>query len=244
MWGIAKREYKFYFTNLTGYLVIGSYLTINTLILWFFDTPYNFLNYEVANIDLFFELSPWLLVVLISSLSLGSFSEEISTGTIELLLTKPLNPYQIFTGKFLGLIFIFSTCFLITLINILALNSLLKLESELDFSSIITSYLGLFLVGLIFISICLCCSLLFRSLVLSFLTGFILCFFQFFMWDFMASLVSDPLLYEIISSIGIKKHYISLSRGIIKLDDIIYLIGSIIIFHMLGVNQIKKSQHI
>ena len=55
MWGIAKREYKFYFTNLTGYLVIGSYLTINTLILWFFDTPYNFLNYEVANIDLFFE---------------------------------------------------------------------------------------------------------------------------------------------------------------------------------------------
>ena len=57
MWGIAKREYKFYFTNLTGYLVIGSYLTINTLILWFFDTPYNFLKYEVANIDLFFELS-------------------------------------------------------------------------------------------------------------------------------------------------------------------------------------------
>ena len=82
---------------MTGYLVIGSYLTINTLILWFFDTPYNFLNYEVANIDLFFELSPWLLVVLISSLSLGSFSEEISTGTIELLLTKPLNPYQIFS---------------------------------------------------------------------------------------------------------------------------------------------------
>ena len=52
------------------------------------------------------------------------------------------------------------------------------------------------------------------------------------MWDFIASLASDPLLYEIISSIGIKKHYISLSRGIIKLDDIIYLIGSIIIFHM------------
>ena len=46
MWGIAKREYKFYFSNLTGYLVIGSYLTINTLILWFFDTPYNFLKYE------------------------------------------------------------------------------------------------------------------------------------------------------------------------------------------------------
>ena len=64
------------------------------------------------------------------------------------------------------------------------------------------------------------------------------------MWDFIASLVPDPLLYEIISSIGIKKHYISLSHGIIKLDDIIYLIGSIIIFHMLGVNQIKKLQHI
>ena len=64
------------------------------------------------------------------------------------------------------------------------------------------------------------------------------------MWDYIASLVSDPLLYEIVSSIGIKKHYISLSRGIIKLDDIVYLIGSIIIFHTLGVDQIKKVQHI
>ena len=88
-------------------MVIGSYLTINSLILWFFDTPYNFLNYEIVDVNLFFEISPWLLIVLICSLSMGSFSGEMSSGTLELLITKPLNPSEIFVGKFWVLLLFF-----------------------------------------------------------------------------------------------------------------------------------------
>ena len=145
MWYIAKKEFNFYFKSLTAYLIIGSYLTINSLILWFFDTPYNFLNYEIVDINLFFEISPWLLIILVCSLSMGSFSEEVSSGTIELLITKPLNANEIFEGKFLGITFIFCVCIFMTFFNIVALNSLLTFESELDLSLIFSSYLGLFL---------------------------------------------------------------------------------------------------
>ena len=242
MWYIAKKEFNFYFKSLTGYLIIGSYLTINSLILWFFDTPYNFLNYEIVDINLFFEISPWLLIILICSLSMGSFSREVSSGTMELLITKPLNANEIFGGKFLGITFIFSVCLIMTTLNVLALNSLLTSQSELDLSLIFTSYFGLFLIGLIFISISIFCSILFRNQVTSFLTAFVLCLFQYFFWDFLASLITNPWSFKIISNIGIKTHYSGLSLGIIKLEDIVYLIGLIVIFHMLGINQIKKEQ--
>ena len=242
MWYIAKKEFNFYFKSLTGYLIIGSYLTINSFILWFFDTPYNFLNYEIADINLFFEISPWLLIILICSLSMGSFSGEVSNGTMELLITKPLNASEIFGGKFLGITFIFCVCIFMTILNVVALYSLLTFESELDLSLIFTSYLGLFLIGLVFISISLFCSILFRNQVSSFLTAFVLCLFQYFFWDYLAGLITNPWSFKIISNIGIKTHYEGLSHGIIKLEDIVYLIGLIVIFHMLGINQIKKEQ--
>ena len=125
--------------------------------------------------------------------------------------------------------------------NIVALNSLLTFESELDLSLIFTSYFGLFLIGLIFISISLFCSILFKNQVASFLTAFV-CFFQYFFWDFLASIVTDPWKYKIFSNIGIKTHYVGLSLGIIKFEDIVYLIGILLIIHMLGTNQIKKEQ--
>ena len=65
----------------------------------------------------------------------GSFSGEMSSGTLELLITKPLNPSEIFVGKFLGLAFVFCACIFMTTLNIVALNSLLTFESELDMSS-------------------------------------------------------------------------------------------------------------
>ena len=242
MWCIAKKEFNFYFRSLTGYLITGSYLTINSLILWFFDTPYNFLNYEIVDINLFFEISPWLLIILICSLSMGSFSGEVSSGTMELLITKPLNANEIFGGKFLGITFILCACIFMTILNLVALNSLLTFESGLDLSLIFTSYVGLLLVGLIFISISLFCSILFKNQVTSFLISFVLCLFQYFFWDFLASLVTNPWSYKIVSSIGIRTHYVGLSHGIIKLDDIVYLIGLMVIIHMLSIIQIKKEQ--
>ena len=85
-------------------------------------------------------------------------------------------------------------------------------------------------------------SILFKNQVASFLTAFVLCLFQYFFWDFLASLGTNPWSFKILSNIGIKAHYVGLSLGIIKLDNIVYLIGLIIIINMFGINQIKKEQ--
>ena len=242
MWSIAKRELRFYFSHLTGYLVLGSYLVINTLLLWFFDTPFQLLNSGFGDLSPFFEISPWLFLFLIPALSMRSFSEERATGTLELLLTKPLQPIEIFGGKFLGTALILGISVLPTSLNLIAIHAMLEPQSQLDWGSLFASYLALILIGLIFLSFSLCCSLLFRNQVTSFLVAGLGCFAQFFLWDFLAETASVPWLYKFISEIGIQTHYLSLSRGVLNLEDLIYLIGLIIVFGVLGIELIKKEQ--
>ncbi|MDA9851614.1 ABC transporter permease subunit [Flavobacteriaceae bacterium] len=242
MWSIAKRELRFYFSNLTGYLVIGSYLLINTLFLWFFDTPFQLLNSGFGDLTPFFEMSPWLLLLLIPALSMRSFSEERTTGTLELLLTKPLRPVEIFGGKFIGVALILFIALIPTSLNIVAINALLVPQSELDWGSFIASYLALILVALLFLCMSLCCSLIFRNQVTSFLMAVLVCFTQFFVWNFLADFSALPWVYEWISDLGIQTHYSSLSRGVLQIEDLIYLFGLIAVFYILGVELIKKEQ--
>ena len=108
MWSIAKRELRLYFGQLTGFLLVAGYLLITGLILWFFDTPYNLLNTELASYSSFFEFTPILFLFLIPALSMRSFSEEFTQGTFELLITKPLSPTQIFGGKLIGVMLVLS----------------------------------------------------------------------------------------------------------------------------------------
>jgi ABC-2 type transport system permease protein len=242
MWSIAKRELFFYFSNIIGYLVIGSYLTLNTLLLWFFDTPYQLLNSGFGDLSPFFEISPWIFLFLIPALSMRSFSEERANGTLEILITKPLKPLNIFGGKFLGIALIIFIILLSTSINIIALQALIEPQSKMDLGSLVSSYFGLILLCFLFLSISVCCSILFRNQVSSFLVAVLTCYTQFFVWDFIADSFTIPWLYKFISDLGIQTHYLSLIRGILRLEDMIYFLGLIIVFFTLGIELIKKEQ--
>ena len=102
MWALVKREWYVYFSSPLGYLILGLFLTLSTLFLWFLDTEYNLLNPGFADLNAFFVLGPWLLLILIPALSMRSFSDELRLGTLELLLTKPLSLWQILLGKYLA----------------------------------------------------------------------------------------------------------------------------------------------
>ena len=163
MLNIARRELNFFFSNPIGYLAIGVYLLISTLLLWFFDTPFNILNIGFGSLSTFFELSPWLFLLLIPALSMRSFSEERTTGTFELLMTKPLNAMDIYCGKLLGITAVFSIALLPTISNIFAIYSLLTPDSYIDWGSIVGSYIGLIGVGFLFLALSLCSSLLIKN---------------------------------------------------------------------------------
>ena len=242
MWSIAKRELRLYFCQLTGYLVVVGYLIITSLTLWFFNSPFNLLNRELGDFNPFFELSPILFLFLIPALSMRTFSEEFAQGTFELLLTKPLHPYQIFGGKILGVLLILSIALFPTLLHAFTLDGLLQEGTKLDWGVLGCSYLALFLLALFFIVTSMCASLIFQSQVASFLLGVVACFIHLYFWSFIADFAPTVQGYKWINSLGASVHYGTLSRGIIALEDLFYFFGMLLTFFLTGVELIQKKK--
>ena len=91
MFSILKKELNSYFSNPTGYIVIGLFLTFCSLFLWVIPGEYNVFYNGYANVDGLFSLTPWLFLVLCPAITMRLFAEEKQNGTWELIITKPID---------------------------------------------------------------------------------------------------------------------------------------------------------
>ena len=97
MWSVCKKELGQFFSSLTGYIAILVFLVVNGLVLFVFRD--NIFDYGYATLDRYFELAPWVLLLLIPAITMRSFAEEFRTGTFEILQTRPLSRTQIVGGE-------------------------------------------------------------------------------------------------------------------------------------------------
>ena len=94
MWAICKKEFRQFFSNLTGYITIILFLLLNGLFLFVFSS-FNILDYGYATLENFFNLSPYILLLLIPAVTMRLFPDEWRSGTMETLFTRPLTAWQI-----------------------------------------------------------------------------------------------------------------------------------------------------
>src|SRR5918993_67792 len=98
MFSVCKKELRQFFSSLTGYIAIIVFLIANGLVLFMFRD--NIFEFGYATLDRFFQLAPWILLLLIPAITMRSFAEEFKTGTFEILQTRPLSRWQIVFGKY------------------------------------------------------------------------------------------------------------------------------------------------
>ena len=89
MWTIYKKEISGYFSSLIGYIVIAIFILLMGLMMWVFP-DYSILYFNYASLDQLFIVAPIIFLFLIPAITMRSFAEEIQTGTLEILLTKPI----------------------------------------------------------------------------------------------------------------------------------------------------------
>lgn len=225
MWSICKKELRQFFSSLTGYIAIIVFLLVNGLALFVFEN--NILDYGYATLDLFFQLAPWILLLLIPAITMRSFSEEFKTGTYEILQTRPLSRWQIIVGKYLGCFIVVLVALLPTLVYIFSIQQLSS-NDGLDMGATIGSYIGLFFLAAVFTAISVCCSSFTQNAVVAFilsLLGCALLYYGFSAISRLPALVNGPDYYT--EMVGIDFHYRSISRGLIDTRDVIYF-GSVI----------------
>lgn len=238
MWSVCKKELRQSFSSLTGYIAIIVFLLVNGLVLFVFSD--NIFDFGYATLEKFFQLAPWILLLLIPAITMRSFSEEFKTGTFEILQTRPLNRFQIIAGKYAGSFIVVLIALLPTLVYILSIQRLSSNEG-LDMGATIGSYIGLFFLAAVFTAISICCSSFTNNAVIAFIASLVGCALLYYGFSAISQLPAfsnGPDYY--IEMIGIDFHYRSISRGLIDTRDVIYFLSVIALFFAITSHNLSK----
>jgi ABC-2 type transport system permease protein len=228
MWSVCKKELRQFFSSLTGYIAIVVFLMVNGLVLFVFEN--NILDFGYATLDRFFQLAPWILLLLIPAITMRSFSDEFKGGTYEILQTRPLTRWQIIAGKYLGSLIVVLIALLPTFIYAISIQQLSATEG-LDWGATIGSYIGLFFLAAVFTAIGVCTSSFTNNPVVAFIISLISCALIYYGFSAISRLpaLSNGADYYI-GMAGIDFHYQSVSRGVIDTRDLVYFLSVIFLF--------------
>ncbi len=242
MWSIYKKELRYYFSTPIGYIVIGLYLLTIGLFLWVIPGEYNIPMSGYAQVDGLFSLSPWLFLFLCPALSMRLFTEEKQTGTWHLLKMKPLPLWHIVLGKYLAVWTIVLLAQLPCLIHYILVYHLASPVGNIDSGAFYGSFIGLLFLSAAFCAMGTFASSITRSQIIAFIIGLIFCFLAFYGFDCLAMLFANGKLSLVIKSLGLNEHYLSLSRGVIDIRDILWFLTYAILFILLSIKKLQKQQ--
>ena len=239
---LLKKEISSFLSSLIGYIVITVFLLINGLFLWVFQGDFNILDFGYANLDGLFMIAPFVFLFLIPAITMRSFAEEKRTGTMELLLTKPLTEFEIVMAKFLSGLILVIFSLLPTLVYFFSVYQLGLPKGNIDLGGMWGSYAGLLFLGASFVAIGMFASSITDNQIISFIVAVFLCGFLYIGFDFIYSFALFGKVDLLIKSLGMNDHYQSMSRGVLDTRDMIYFLGLISFFILLSRYSIERRK--
>lgn len=150
---VFLKELKAYFGLFLAYAIVAVALALCG---FFFYTDISFFmmwggqNLERGLWEFFFHDMRYVLLLLVPAITARSFAEEKKLGTLDLLWTYPIPESSVLLGKFLAAASLLSVVLGLTLLYPLVLSGW---HSEVHWLALLPGYLGLFLIGLVFISV-------------------------------------------------------------------------------------------
>lgn len=178
-----------------------------------------------------------VLLIILPILTMRLFAEERKLRTFEFLMTSPISIMEIVTAKFVSVFVIY--------LGLLGLTGLvptvLMLFSDFDWNPVWTGYLGMVLLGALFLSVGVLASALTENQIVAafvsfgiLLTGWLV--------SGLGSLLGDTTWGRVISYISFMEHYDRLVRGLIDTSDLVYF-GSSLILMLFLTHRIVESAH-
>ncbi|HOW25187.1 MAG TPA: gliding motility-associated ABC transporter substrate-binding protein GldG [Bacteroidales bacterium] len=242
MIALLRKEINSFLNSLIGYVVIIVFLLVTGLFLWVFPGDFNIPDFGYATLDSLFVVAPFVFLFLIPAITMRSFAEEKRSGTIEMILTKPLTDFQILFAKFLAGFLLVAFSLLPTLIYLLSVYMLGQPAGNLDMGGTWGSYLGLLFLGAGFVAIGLFASSITDNQIVAFVVAVLICGFAYIGFELIYSLELFGRFDLFIQTLGIQSHYASISRGVIDTRDLFYFLSLVFVFLMLTLLVIKSRR--
>jgi ABC-2 type transport system permease protein len=232
---IARREISSYFFSPIAYVALTLFLAVSGFIFM-----RDFQPGQPAGMRTIFDYMVWLLVFIVPVLCMGLLAQEWSSGTIETLMTAPINETEVVLGKFLGGLGFFMVLLAPTLIYVV----LLEIYSRMDLGPIFSGYLGIILVGALFVSVGLFCSSLTRSQVVAAVSAvsilFLITIAPWLAQSQGASTLSR--FWRVATDQGVYNRYVDFSKGVIDTGHVIFFLVLTGVFLFLSVKVLESRR--
>ncbi len=216
---VLKRELKSYFLTPVAYVFIVIFLIAAN---WLAFGVGDLFERGQADLAAFFQFHPWLFLFLVPALSMRLWAEERKSGSIELLMTLPLETWHAVLGKFLAAWAFTTIAIVLTFPIWVTINYL----GNPDNGAILAAYIGSILMAGGFLAVGSFISAMTRNQVIAFVISVVVCFillaagYPFVLDAFSAWL--PPTIVDGIASLGFLTHFDDISKGVIDLRDIVY----------------------
>jgi ABC-2 type transport system permease protein len=226
---LAQREMAGLFYSLVGYIVIALYLAIMGI----FFAYLVFIPGHPADMRQLFEFSYIAPIFVVPIMTMGVFSEEYNSGRIEMLRTSPITEFDILMGKFVGAMGFYMALVASTLFYLL----MLVIFGHPNYGEVQAGYLGLILMGILFVSVGLFFSALTRHQIIAAMCGMIVLAIVGFFNDIVAQFISGmtsykPLLYlrDLLQYLSFREHMKGFSQGIVEVNHVFFFLGTAFVF--------------
>ena len=220
IWIITKRELRSFFDSLMAYIMIVAFLGFSGFFTWLYGGDIFFVNQ--ASLQSFFGIAYWTLFFFIPALTMRLIAEENRSGTIELLLTRPVSDWQVIVGKFLSTLLLIIIALGLTLPYYITVWNL----GPVDHGAVWSGYLGLILMSAAYISIGIFTSSITNNQIVAFLLALFIGIFFHIIFNILANNFSG-FIGRLFNFLSVSTHFESISRGVIDSKDIIYFLSII-----------------
>jgi ABC-2 type transport system permease protein len=220
IWTITKRELNSSFDSLVAIIMIVLFLGFSGFFTWISGSDIFMIGQ--ASLREFFGIAYWTLFFFIPALTMRMLAEEKKTGTIEMLLTKPVTDRQVILGKYMATIMLIAIALAFTLPYVITVSKI----GNLDAGGTLCGYLALLLISAAYASIGLFTSSLTSNQIVAFLSALFIGLFFHIIFQIIAGSMKG-FFGQIINKLSMTVHFESLSRGVLDSKDLIYF-GSII----------------
>lgn len=234
---IAEREFASYFATPLATIFLVIFVALTGAFAFFVG---GFFERGQADLASFFMYHPWLYLLLVPAIAMRLWAEERKTGTIELLMTLPVSPWEAILGKFLAAWAFIGLALVLTFPMWITVNIL----GRPDNGVILASYLGSFLTAGAFLAVGSCISALTKNQVIAFIVAAAVCFLLVMSGLEMVLNVFRPwapqFLIAAISSLSFLTHFEDITKGILSIPALVFY-ASLIAFALFA-NKIILDQ--
>jgi ABC-2 type transport system permease protein len=215
---IARREFRTFFNSPIAYIVLGAFLLVSGWL--FFQTLF---VAGQASLRGFFGLAPVLFVVFAPAITMRLLAEERKSGTLELLLTLPIEDWEVVLGKFLAALGMVAVGLACTLPYAFSVSSLVAPGSAFDWGPVIAGYLGLVLLASSLLAMSLWASAVSRNQIVGFVIGLVICFVLYLI-DKLA-IFFPASISELLQFLSVDHHFTNIARGVLDSRDLVFYLS-------------------